>query len=190
MADTLDIASPFADTLAPARHGNPDGLPGVTLARVVNVTQAEIALFGQISGGDMAGLGLGKSDKPKPAGRILFQTGPRRVFVVDRDKDILPALRKAVGANTGAVIDQSHGRVCLEMAGPRAADALMKLVAVDLDPSACAIGSGLATSHHGLSMLIWRAGSEKFLLFVHRSFARALARALIRAGEEYGLETL
>jgi heterotetrameric sarcosine oxidase gamma subunit len=177
-------ASPFGD-------GNPlhgiataSGKPGVTIEWISNRTQADVAAFTV----DDPVLDKAAAVARRFDGDFAFRHGPSRLFVVARDGDRLEALRAAVPADKGAVIDQCHGRICLVVEGPRAADTLSKLFAVDFDARVFKPGTGLATAHHVIFSLIWRENDDRFMLFPHRSFARDMLGALARAAAEYGVE--
>jgi heterotetrameric sarcosine oxidase gamma subunit len=181
---TLDFDSPFGTLLMPDRIGKNDGAPGVSIEWIVNLTQAEIASF---TPGD-AILEKASTVARRFDGDLSFAHAANRVFVVARDADLLPALKAAVPHDRAAIIDQSHGRVCLAVEGARIEDTLSKLFAVDFDKSAFQNATGIATAHHVILALIYREHDTRFLLFPHRSFARDFLKALIKAGTEYGVE--
>jgi methylglutamate dehydrogenase subunit D len=181
---TLDFDSPFGTLLMPDRIGKNDGAPGVSIEWIVNLTQAEIASF---TPGD-AILEKASTVARRFDGDLSFGHAANRVFVVARDADVLPALKAAVPTDKAAIIDQSHGRVCLAVEGPRVDDVLSKLFAVDFAASVFKNGTGIATAHHVIFVLIYRESETRFLLFPHRSFARDFLKALIKAGTEYAVE--
>ena len=176
--------SPFGDALAPARIGKKQGAPGISIEWIPNLTQAEVASFGPAD----SVLEKASAIARRHDGDVAFQHAANRVFVVARDADSLPALKAAVSSDKAAIIDQSHGRVCLALEGTRAENVLSKLFAVDFDLSAFKNGTGIATAHHVIFALIYRENEIRFLLFPHRSFARDFLAALIKAGTEYGVE--
>ena len=181
---TIAFDSPFGDLLAPARIGKQDGTPGISIEWITNLTQAELASFEP----NDAVLAKGNAAARRHDGDFAFQHAANRVFVVARDADLLPALRAAVPSDKAAIIDQSHGRVCLAVDGLRVAEVLSKLFAVDFDLRQFKTGTGIATAHHVIFALIYRETETRFLLFPHRSFARDFLKVLIKAGTEYGVE--
>jgi methylglutamate dehydrogenase subunit D len=181
---SLNFDSPFGETLMPDRIGKKDGAPGVSIEWVVNQTQAEIASFEPCD----AVLEKAAALARRHDGDLAFQHAANRVFVVARDADFLPALKAAVPNDKAAIIDQSHGRVCLAVEGPRVEDVLSKLFAIDFDAHVFKTGRGIATAHHVIFALIYRENETRFLVFPHRSFARDFLKSLIKAGTEYGVE--
>ena len=181
---SIEIDSPFGALLTPDRIGKKDGAPGISIEWIINLTQAEVAAF---EPGD-AVLEKAVNAARRHDGDPAFQHAANRVFVVARDADLLPELHKTVPATKGAIIDQSHGRVCLAVEGPRVEHVLSKLFAVDFELSVFKTGTGVATAHHVVFALIYRENETRFLLFPHRSFARDFLGALIKAGTEYGVE--
>lgn len=182
--NAITIASPFGDLLTSKRIGKTKGAPGVSIEWIANLTQAEVASFEPNS----PALEKAAAVARRFDGDLSFQHAANRVFVVARDADLLPALEKAVPKNQGAIIDQSHGRVCLAIEGPRVEDVLSKLFAVDFDKSVFKNETGIATAHHVIFALIYREHDTRFLLFPHRSFARDFLKSLIKAGTEFGVE--
>jgi heterotetrameric sarcosine oxidase gamma subunit len=181
---SLEIDSPFGLLLVPDRIGKKDGAPGISIEWLVNQTQAEIASFDP---GD-AVLEKAAALARRHDGDLAFQHAANRVFVVARDADLLTALKAVVPHDRAAIIDQSHGRVCLAVEGACVEDTLSKLFAVDFDKSAFKNATGIATAHHVIFALIYREHDTRFLVFPHRSFARDFLKALIKAGTEYGVE--
>ena len=182
--DEHRIDGPFGAVLTPSRIGKKDGVPGISIEWVINLTQAEIASFEP----NDSVLKLAVKTARRYDGDFSFQHAANRVFVVARDADLLADLRKLVPTTAAAIIDQSHGRVCLAIEGPRVEDTLSKLFAVDFRASVFKTGTGIATAHHVIFALIYRENETRFLLFPHRSFARDFLAAIIKAGTEYGVE--
>jgi heterotetrameric sarcosine oxidase gamma subunit len=181
---SLEIDSPFGLLLVPDRIGKQDGAPGISIEWIVNQTQAEIASFDP---GD-AVLEKAAALARRHDGDLAFQHAANRVFVVARDADLLPALKAAVPNHKAAIIDQSHGRVCLAVEGPQVENVLSKRFAIDFDAYVFKTGTGIATAHHVIFVLIYRESENRFLLFPHRSFVRDFLKSLIKAGTEYGVE--
>jgi sarcosine oxidase subunit gamma len=184
MAEFIPPAHPFGDLLVDARLGHADGAPGVTLQWLPLRTMAEVACFAIDDPLLATAIGATRAK----GGAFGFRTGPGRAFVACLHDDMVPQLQSLVPSSRGAVIDQSHGRVAIRIAGPAVEWTLSKLFAVDFDLRAFKPGTGLATAHHVIFALVYRENDEAFTLFPHRSFARDFLGALIRAGEENGIE--
>jgi methylglutamate dehydrogenase subunit D len=181
---TIAVDSPFGVLLAPNRIGKQDDAPGISIEWICNQTQAEIASFeaGAVVLEKTAALAR------RHDGDIAFQHAANRIFIVARDADLLLELKAAVSTDKGAIIDQSHGRVCLAVEGSQVEAVLSKLFAIDFNSGIFKNGTGIATAHHVIFVLMYREHETRFLLFPHRSFARDFLKALIKAGTEYGVE--
>ena len=181
---TIAFDSPFGDLIVPNRIGKKNGAPGISVEWVVNQMQAEVASFEAVDNILEKAANVAR----RHDGDFSFQNAANRVFVVARDADLLPALQAAIPSDKAAIIDQSHGRVCLAVEGPNVENVLSKLFAVDFDERVFKIGSAIATAHHVIFALIYRENDARFLLFPHRAFARDFLKSLIKAGTEYGVE--
>lgn len=100
-----------------------------------------------------------------------------------------------------SVLDVTHGRALLRLSGPRAADVLSKVCAVDLSDEAVPDGSALRSTVAGLTTDIVRdhtflddapldgaAGTPSYLLHCERSTGQHLFDALLDAGREFGID--
>lgn len=114
-----------------------------------------------------------------------FQYSPDRWTVIANQAELAAVIANAVG-DGGSVVDLSHGRVVLRLAGEKSRWVLAKLFAIDFALSAFPVGRGIGTCHHTIGVQIQRVDRQTFDLLAHRSLARALWDALTRAGEEVG----
>ncbi|WP_075289546.1 sarcosine oxidase subunit gamma [Pararhizobium arenae] len=85
------------------------------------------------------------------------------------------------------VVDQSEGRVLLRLSGPNVRRILAKGVAIDLDPSAFAIGQSVNLRCGHIAVNFARSGENEFELVVMRSFAESLLEDLLLMGREFDL---
>lgn len=123
---------------------------------------------------------LGRAGAPAPGLEGLRATGPGRWYYVgDLAAEALAARLPDV-----AVVDQSHGRVRIGVAGPAAAAMLAKGTAVDL--AAMAVGASAATMVGPIGVHMTRTGPEAFELMVLRGFAESLWHDLRSMAGEYG----
>jgi methylglutamate dehydrogenase subunit D len=180
----LTIDSPFGRFLLPNRLGKKEDAPGLSIEWIWNQTQVEVVSFEANDSVLETAIAMAR----RHDGDLAFRHGPNRCFVVARDANLLPALKAAMPVERAAVIDQSHGRICLAIEGPRVEDVLSKLFAVDFDGEVFKNGTGIATAHHVVFTMIYRESKTRFLLFPHRSFSRDFLKSLIKAGTEYGVE--
>ena len=85
------------------------------------------------------------------------------------------------------VIDQSHGRVLLTLAGPDVARILANGIAVDLHADAFPVGRAANVLCGHLAVNLARTGDASFDLIVMRSFAEALVDDLKRMARSFDL---
>ena len=194
----VEIASPLESAFQPGRHGRADGAPGVTLCERKLSTIAQVAAFAGreavVREAVCKATGLKLVYRPGSGavktGRGAFAFAPGRFLVVDDGQGLAGALAKAVAQEDGAVTRLTHGRSVFRIEGPRAEWVLAKLFAVDFSAEAFAVGDAVSTAHHDVFAAIQRVGDNAFDLYVFRSFARSFWHALVRAGEEVGIEVV
>ena len=197
MVDTITpIESPFGDVYQIGRHGNLEGQAGLELNWQINRSQAEIMAYGPVTTSLRQKIetatGLLLADIPRAghikSGCAAFQYGSDRIFVSDQKRDMIKRSTDVISSQEAAIIDQTHGKIALHLRGPEVTRTLSKLYAIDFDSSNFKIGQGVATTHHAIMTLMQRIGSERFQLYVPRSFARSFLEILLHAGAEYGVE--
>jgi sarcosine oxidase subunit gamma len=91
-----------------------------------------------------------------------------------------------------SVADQSDGFAVLRLSGPRVRDALGKLLAIDLHPSAFRPGDVAATIAAHIGVTLWRleddaGGVPVFEMAAFRSLAESLWHAIGESAAEYGI---
>jgi len=121
-------------------------------------------------------------------GMAAFGFAPGRFLVVAQAEGLAQSLADAVKAQTGTVLDLSHGRTAIRVAGPKAEWVLAKLFAIDFSLPAFPLGAGRSTAHHDVFAQIQRSGADAFDLYVFRSFARSFWTTLRHAAQETGYE--
>jgi len=94
-------------------------------------------------------------------------------------------LRDAIG-EFASVVDQSDGLVVIRLSGAKVRDALCKLVAIDVDARAFAVGDVAVTSTAHIGATLWRlddqpGGSACFALAVPGSFTASFREHLAEA---------
>jgi heterotetrameric sarcosine oxidase gamma subunit len=186
--DTPKIANPFPGFDPFANAPAASGKPGVLVEWVQCATIAELAVFNATSADALKLFDTVTTLSARSKTAYSFRHAHNRICIVSQTIDLLDELRNMTPVETGAVIDQSHGRVCLSIEGDHACDTLSKLFAVDFDVRVFKPTTGIATAHHVIFALIYRETETKFLLFPHRSFARDFLGSLMRAAAEYGVE--
>lgn len=121
--------------------------------------------------GEAAAL-LGLEGLPPP-NRIAALPGGGRIAFWGRGAWLLIGAGppEAVAAHA-AVTDLSDGWACLRLEGPGAAEALARLVPIDLRPAAFGEGAMARTQLFHMTCGLLRAGPEAFEILVFRSMAR------------------
>ncbi|VFU09703.1 sarcosine oxidase subunit gamma [Methylocella tundrae] len=179
------------------RFGAPAPAPGVTLELVAGEDRFNIEArrgrTAELIAAIGAAFGQAPADGPQTveAGGFSFVgVGPSRWHAIARGKDRAPRRAALIAAarDLATVVDVSHGFTAFRLSGPRAADALVKLVRLDLDPAAFPPGAAAATELHGMSVQLRRTtAGHAYECAVARSFAASLHNALIQASEPYAL---
>ena len=123
--------------------------------------------------------------------RTLFWLGPDEwlaVFGEGERKRVIADLRKALAPRHAALVDQSHARAILSVAGPRARLVLQKGCPLDLHPSRFRAGACAQSKFARCQVLLHQSDdAPAYDLYVPRSFARYLWAWLEDAAAEYGL---
>jgi sarcosine oxidase subunit gamma len=196
MTITLTQSSALEDVLVLGRFGRslPEG-PGVTLS---HVHPCEVASIISASGKSRAlaaalkkdfGITLpGMGQSASARGVSMHGVGPGQWLVVSASVKALAGKLDTRLGKIAAVTDQSHGRVMMTMAGPRARDVLSKGTAVDLRPASFKSGMCAATQIGHVGVVIACTGADSFELSVFRSFAEGFWLGLTELALEWGYE--
>lgn len=179
------------------RRGATVAQPGVTLELVANQDRFNIeARYGKATALVAAlgkAFGAAPVDSPRTVvtgGFEFVGIGPARWHAISRGQrraELRVVLREAA-RDLATIVDVSHGFAVFRFAGPMAAEALSKLVRIDLDPTAFPPGGCAATELHGMSVQLRRmSDGDAYQCAVSRSFASSLYHALTHAADPYGL---
>lgn len=92
-------------------------------------------------------------------------------------------------AEQGTVLDLSHSRVRVRVAGECAVDLLNRHLPLDLREGAFPVGSVASSAFHHVGVTLWHseAGYE---LFLPRGFALSLWELLCESAEQFGVEVV
>jgi heterotetrameric sarcosine oxidase gamma subunit len=110
--------------------------------------------------------------------RALLWLGPEEFLLLAPD-DLMPAI------DTAFVVDISHRNTALSVSGPRADWAINAFCALDLHPSAFAVGICTRTVLGKAEIVLWRTAAEAFHIEVARSFAPYVWNCLDEARREF-----
>jgi heterotetrameric sarcosine oxidase gamma subunit len=143
-------------------------LGGVTLSGVALGRVTSVAPFrGQtVAVGALLGLGF-----PAP-GRIVQGASHRMVWTGREQAFLFGAVPEGL-ADLAALTDQSDGWAGIALEGPGAADALMRLVPLDLRAAAFPPGQVARAPLNHMQAVLLRTGDQAFTLMVFRSMAES-----------------
>jgi methylglutamate dehydrogenase subunit D len=191
--------SALADVAVQGRFGADKGAPGVTLSvRHPTSIVSIIARKGQSAA-------LGKAIEaaykcPLPGvgestakGALTFHwCGPEQYYAVTEGKADGELYRdlKARLDGLASCSDQSHGRIVLRIAGPKARPLLAKGTPVDLHPSVFGPGKSAVTQMAHVGVHLVQTGRDEFELSVFRGFAESFWEWLTEQAEEFGYQVL
>ncbi|WP_027944578.1 2Fe-2S iron-sulfur cluster-binding protein [Amycolatopsis taiwanensis] len=130
------------------------------------------------------------------AGTVVVGSGPGEWLVLGGpgSQDKLVSSLRGLVQETGefaSVIDLTHGRALMRLAGARSAEALAKVCAIDLADDFTPDGAALRTSVAKLVtdvIRLDRDGIPSYLLHCERSSGQYLFDALLDAGAEFGID--
>ncbi len=150
--------------------------------------------FGRTTRTDVDGVGVGDV--------LVVGSGPGEWLVLaapGRGPDLAAALTRRLGSSGEfvSVIDLTHGRALVRLAGRAAPQVLAKVCGIDLSDSVTPDGAALRTTVARVVTDVVRddrggppsSVGPSYLLHVERSSGQFLAGALLDAGAEFGLET-
>lgn len=195
----LQSRSALAGIIRPGRVGVSSGVPGVVARELQGFAAVSILAH---KGQAVAAAGLLSehlaakvTDGPKRVVRgslSVSGVGPGQWFAIQRDpsQSTLSTLR-ALLVGLAAVVDQSDGRIVLELTGARVRSALAKGIPVDLDVGVFKPGDVAQTmaAHIGVqvSSMTEQAGFE---LVTSASSAASFWSWLEASAAEYGLDVV
>lgn len=173
---------PLVGDLVLGRHGA-EGTPGIMLDAPARDVVQLLARRGQkIS----AMPGPGRSAATDFGTAIWLQPG---VWAIVAPRGPAGALAGRLAEEFGdraAVVDQSHGRTVIGIAGPAARKMLAKGIRVDLHPSVFKVGDVAVTECAHLGVALLRADETRYELVVMSTFARELWHFITESAAEFG----
>lgn len=178
-------------------HAGGDREPGVTIAEqaggrtfaVLARREAVTALIERCQGSDVV-----LPTTPRRVvgrGHVVLWTGPGQwqVQAPEGETERLLGLFQSIPTLCSTVALEDS-RVVLSVGGPRARDALAKMLMIDLHPRAFRPGEAAVTVAGGMSVLVSRRDEEDvFDCAVPRSFAVSFWEWLVDSAAEYGVAT-
>lgn len=197
-----EIANMFVSALdgvvAAGRHGRRTADPGVVVSEVRGVGLATVTAGKGRRGAlvDAARYAFGVELPSLPrcvvAPDIAFVWSGPDQWLAYRHPAPAQGMEAALAERlTGlaAIVDQSHGRTLLRVAGPRVRDALAKGLAIDLHPREFKTGYAAVTAVAHIAVHLWQTDDgPTYELAVPRGLALSFLHWLEASSAEYGLE--
>jgi heterotetrameric sarcosine oxidase gamma subunit len=197
MLKLAERPSPLAHVLRQGRFGGGNGAPGVTLsvrhpASIVTIiarkdkAQAASQAIAQRFGASLPAAGKSAAGK----GVTFHWCGAEQWYAIAdglKEGALYHDLKETL-SGLASVSDQSHGRVIIRVAGPRARAVLAKGTPVDLYASVFAIGDSAVTQMAHVGVHLTRIGDDAFELSVFRGFSANFWDWLTTMSEEFGYQ--
>lgn len=176
----LPRVSPLRDVAVQGRFGASRGAPGVTLS--VRHPLSIITVIARAGQGEAVAAAL--------KGHDAQWAGPDQYFVLaeNRGEGALYRELKAKLSGIASVSDQSHGRVIIRIAGPKARAVLTKGTPVDLHPDQFPVGKSALTQMAHVGIHLTRVGEETYDLSVFRGFSESYWEWITEQAEEFGYQ--
>ena len=176
----LPRVSPLADVSVQGRFGVDRGAPGVEFR-----VRHPISIVTVI-----ARAGQGRAVAAALENFNAQWAGPDQYFVVAEAYGEGALYRELKSALDGiaSVSDQSHGRVIIRIAGPKARAVLAKGTPVDLYPDEFPVGKSALTQMAHVGVHLTRVGEHAYDLSIFRGFAESFWEWITEQAEEFGYQ--
>jgi heterotetrameric sarcosine oxidase gamma subunit len=176
----LPRVSPLQDVAVQGRFGADRGAPGVEFR--VRHPMSIVTVIARAGQGDATAAAL--------AGYTAQWAGPGQYFVLSegRGEGALYRELKAKLSGLASVSDQSHGRVIIRIAGPKARAVLAKGTPVDLHTDEFPVGKSALTQMAHVGIHLTRVGDDAYDLSVFRGFAESFWEWITEQAEEFGYQ--
>jgi len=179
---TFTRISPLRDVAVQGRFGADKGAPGVTFTVCHPMSILTV----------IARAGQGEATAAALTGYTAQWAGPDQYFVLaeGRGEGALYREIKAKLAGLASVTDQSHGRVIIRIAGPKARAVLAKGTPVDLHPAEFPVGKSALTQMAHVGVHLTRVGEDAYDLSVFRGFSESFWGWITEQAEEFGYQVV
>ena len=178
------------------RRASAAGAAPLTLTDCTPLTKVQVRAP---IGGEVAaslGVSFGRAAR-EPDGTLVVGSGPGEWLLLappGQAGTLVPRLEKAAAqaaSESVTWVDLTHGRALIRLYGPSAAGVLAKVCGIDLSDGITPDGAAFRTSVAALATDVIRddlGGTPSYLLHCERSSGQYLFGALLRAGDEFGIE--
>lgn len=147
-----------------------------------SLADVDAALERSLEGGEVPTIGTHASSTK---GTIACLS-PGRYLILSDEPEWVGSITASLSIDKAACVILDHSRQAYRLRGNRAADVLMKGIAVDMDEAVTSPGSVIQSSIHGVGVIALRHTSDIFDLYVYVSLADSFADWLKDAALEYG----
>ena len=178
------------------RRASAAGAGALTLTDCTPLTKVQVRAP---IGGEVAaslGVSFGRAARD-PDGTLVVGSGPGEWLLLappGQAGSLEPRLEKAAAQAAGESVtwvDLTHGRALIRLCGSSAPGVLAKVCGIDLSEGITPDGAAFRTSVAALATDVIRddlGGTPSYLLHCERSSGQYLFGALLRAGDEFGIE--
>jgi heterotetrameric sarcosine oxidase gamma subunit len=193
----LDARSPLRAHLRPGRYGTQASAPRIVLGErrlgtllCVSGWREDFEACASVLLRELGFAELGRFDRAQEAGdAVAYRIAPERILLRFTNPARWNAARSFDPARL-CLLDLSHSRSVITIAGPAAIELLMRVVAIDLDPAVFPIGSFAQTGLHSVPVLLHLpqpgSAAADFELHVPSSFAGAIWELLAEHACAFG----
>jgi len=199
LSASIQRVSALADVAVQGRFGADKGAPGVTLS--VRHPMSIVTIIARKGQSAALGEALKAAYKcPLPGvgqstgkGAIAFHwCGADQYYAIaeGRAEGELYRDLKVRLQGLASCSDQSHGRMIIRIAGPKARALLAKGTPIDLHPSAFGPGKSALTQMAHVGVHLIQTGKDEFELSVFRGFSENFWEWLTEQAEEFGYQVL
>lgn len=174
--------SPLRDIAVQGRFGASRGAPGASFSIRHPLSIVTV----------IARAGQGEATAAALRGYDAQWAGPGQYFVLAEGRGegaLCRELKQKLGA-TASVTDQSHGRVIIRIAGPKARAVLAKGTPVDLHPDEFPVGKSAMTQMAHVGIHLTRVGDDVYDLSVFRGFSESFWEWITEQAEEFGYQVV
>jgi heterotetrameric sarcosine oxidase gamma subunit len=191
----LERTSAIAANLAAGGRDGADGRRALAIGEVRGWKLVQLGVFAGREAEFAAALGPLLATPLPPPGAVHSSARGRvyciardQYWVVSADAALAEQLAAAVDPAVGTATSLSHGRVRIAIRGTAARAMLAKLLSVDLEPQAFAVGQARQTGLHHNGVLCERCADDRYDLYVPRTYAASIWESLVDAALVFGYE--
>lgn len=120
---------------------------------------------------------------------VVLRISPDQYWILAEDAKRPGALALAISIEVGTVLDLSASRTRIVVEGADARALLMKLVPLDLHPSAFPVGRFAQVGIHHVGGLLYRTAANRYEFFALRTYGATIWESIADAALPFGYDT-